>query len=384
MPASVSDLERRFDAELLLAARSASSAALRGAAARWSQAIWAEAVAAGPLTPAADEIERGFELAQRPIFVAGVHRSGTTLLRDLLDGHPALAVLPSEGTFMTNLAPHLRRMPLAQHLPHAGQEWLRRLANPINQPPYWTLGRSAELRSPYVDFARALIAWWPLARQRFELTVTSWPLVAIALAYAQCTTGLSAASPLQRWAEKTPTNERFLKQLLAEFPHARFLHVIRHPFAVYASRKAAEQRAGRWVRSARRVLSELMLSYRIAVEQQERMNDRYLLVRYEDLTDDTERCMERIAAFLGIEPAPILLRPTVAGMAATNNSSFANELASGGAVSRSFDRPERLTPFERDCLVALVADSAVKLGYALEAKQAWRAWALRLARRVAI
>lgn len=365
------ELEQRFHAELLLAGRSARSAALRGAAVRWSQAIWEHAEAAGPLASAADEIERGFVLAQRPIYIAGVHRSGTTLLRDLLDSHPALAVLPSEGTFLTNLAPQLRRMPSEQQLPHAAQEWLRRLANPINQPPYWSLGRSSDLRSPYVEFARALMAWWPLARSRLEPAVTSWPLVAVALAYAQCTGGLAAASPVRRWAEKTPTNERFLTHLLTEFPDARLIHVIRHPVAVYASRKAAEQRANQWPRSAPRVLRELALSYRIAVEQQT-ASDRYLLVRYEELTANRERCMERAARFLGIDWMPILLRPTVAGMAATSNSSFATTAPTA----------EPLTPFERDCLIALVAENAAKLGYALEATRAWRARVLRLARRV--
>ena len=214
------------------------------AATQWSEAIWAEAKIAGPLHLSQNEIARGLAIAHHPIHVCGVHRSGTTLVRDLLDSHPALAVLPSEGTFFTNFKGHLRRLPPESWQRHLGCDWLRRLANPIHQAPYWLLGRSTEEMSPYLEFARSLMAWWPLARENLGNRASSWPLTAVGLAYAHCTGGLQTRARTQFWAEKTPTNERFIDCLRTEMPGAMVIHVIRHPYAVFASHKQAMRDAG--------------------------------------------------------------------------------------------------------------------------------------------
>jgi hypothetical protein len=131
------------------------------AAKNWSQLVWEMAEQLGPMHhSAAEQISQGMDLIQHPVFVCGVHRSGTTLVRNLLDGHPQLVVLPSEGTYYTNLEHQLQQLPQDKWAAYLGTEWLRRLANPINQAPYWLLGRTNTDASPYVNFARYLLAWW--------------------------------------------------------------------------------------------------------------------------------------------------------------------------------------------------------------------------------
>src|ERR1019366_2188590 len=135
---SVLNLERQLDMQLARPQVTAeTSPAMLIAAAQWSAAVWDVAEAAGPIELGQAEVSRGLEVAHRPIFVCGVHRSGTTLVRDLLDSHPALAVLPSEGTFFTNFERHLQRLRPERWLPFLACEWVRRLANPIHQHPYW-------------------------------------------------------------------------------------------------------------------------------------------------------------------------------------------------------------------------------------------------------
>ncbi len=301
----------------------------------------------------------------------------------MLDNHPALAVLPAEGTFYTNLESRLELQPRTQWLQSIGCEWLRRLANPIHQAPYWLLGPSSEDRSPYVEFARALMAWWPLAEQRMSSTASSWPLVAVALAYAHCTNGFRANSHLQRWVEKTPTNERFLERLRSEFPDAKLIHVVRHPFAVYASHKYEKQRVGRMFRNSKRVLRDLGLSYRIALERAgSRGSDHYALIRYEDLLQNTLATVDNLAAFLNIEPLPILMQPTAAGLPAPSNSSFAAD-AMPGRLNPAHQRwTTTLTRSDRERLTAVVGESAAPLGYDLPAVAPWRARLLRLAARI--
>jgi sulfotransferase family protein len=380
--AAVLDLERQFDIRLARPrVATADSSAMRLAAAQWSAAIWAVAEAAGPRELDEAEVARGLDIAHRPVFVCGAHRSGTTLVRDLLDGHPALAVLPSEGTFLTNFERHLQRLRPESWQRFLGCEWLRRLANPIHQDPYWLLGRSSQDTSPYVTFARALIAWWPLVQQRVPHSVSSWPLVAIALAYAHCTGGLTASSSVRRWVEKTPTNERFLGRLRAEFPQSKFIHVVRHPYAVYASHKQAARDAGERLRNAGRILKDLNLSYRTALEQSRcGRSDEYLLIRYEDLIKSAHITADRLAEFLCIEPHPELMRPTAAGLATPSNSSFVTG-AEPGRVDAAVHRKwiDVLSRSERERLTAVVGDAALALAYDLTPVGAWRARLLRAA-----
>jgi hypothetical protein len=382
---SVLNLEHQLDMQLARPHVTAeTSPAMLIAAARWSAAIWAAAEVAGPIELGKAEVLRGLGVAHRPVFVCGVHRSGTTLVRDLLDSHPALAVLPSEGTFFTNFERHLQRLRPERWLPFLGCEWVRRLANPIHQHPYWLLGRSSQESSPYVTFARALMAWWPYAQERVGHNASSWPLVAVALAYAHCTGGFSARSTLQRWAEKTPTNERFLDRLRSEFPDSKVIHVVRHPFAVYASHKKAAQTAGERFRNASRVLEELNLSYRMAAEQSRGgRSHQYLLISYEDLLESTRSTVDQLAAFLRIEPHPILMQPTAAGLPAASNSSFAIGAAAGrvhSVVHRKWT--DTLTRSDRARLTAVVGDTAASLGYDLTPVAPWRAQLLRVATRI--
>ena len=150
-----------------------------------------------------------------------------------------------------------------------------------------------------------------------------WPLVAVALAWAGRAGG-GIPEGVGRWVEKTPTNERYLDRLWAEFPQARVIHVVRRPDAALASHKAlmgARWRPGREVAAIYRNMAR---SLRIALEQSLRApSDRYLLVRYEDLIGQPAEGSRRLAEFLGIEPLPGLLRPTVATIPVRANSSFA-------------------------------------------------------------
>ena len=351
---SIIGLERELDP--MLRSRSSEKPLdprLQAAVREWSAVIWAAAEALGPSVPQARDLERGLLLAGRPVFVCGTARSGTNLLRDLLDGHPQLAVVPTEGLFYTYLERALFGLRSERHSAYLGRRWLERLVAP---PPYWLLGRSAPSKSPYVNFARDFAGWWQVPDQRREARISSWPIAALALAYAQWLGGGRLPHIAQMWVEKTPGSERFLRRIWRDFPSARVIHIVRRPEAVLASVKAMRPHAWRRADAMRYSLRDVAPSYRIAAEAERDLpKERYYLVRYEDLTADPEAIMSELARFLGIDREPSLLRPTVAGRPATNNTSF----------STSRPDPHRaLDPFERALLALAVASPAAKLGYA--------------------
>lgn len=366
MTERVQELVERFNS-LLPSARSEESPSndFLTVSTQWSEAVWKAAEREGPLSLSEEIIERGVTLVQHPIHIFGVHRSGTTLVRDLLDGHPAVCILPSEGSFFTNTQKHLRKLPLKKWLKFVGCEWLRRLANPINQPPYWLLGADSERNSPYLFFARALMGWWNVLEEQLPPVVTQKPLLAVVLAYAYARGNGTLNPQIAQWGEKTPTNEKFLDQVWKEFPSAKIVHVVRHPFAVYASRKKLEERVKHSVFNPRRTLKDMASSYRIALEHRNQ-SENYFLLKFEDLLENPSDVMERLAAFLRIEFLPTLLTPTIAGIPSLSNSSFHRSDVRGHILKHSQHIPiEMLTTKEQELLSAGAGYYAKLLGYNL-------------------
>jgi hypothetical protein len=353
-------LEGSVPADLLAAAR------------EWSQLVWDLAEQLGPMPLSKKQVEDGLNLAARPVFICGVHRSGTTLVRNLLDGHPQLCVLPSEGTFYTNLEARLKQLPADKWPAYMGTEWLRRLANPINQPPYWLLGRSCAVASPYVDFARYLLSWWQAIEQ---VPGTQWPHMAMVLAYASCTGGLNA----KYWVDKTPTNERFLNRIRQETPNARIIHVIREPLATIASRKVMEPGAG--IRGALRALKA---SYIIAQQQNSLKQAGYFLLRYEELCDDPQTVIVQMALFLGIKHLTELSEATVAGVSAKANSSFHKDSVSGEILKVDNQRQHTISTAEQQLIAAYLSTQARQLGYILPGVSIFKGAWLRLKNRLLI
>jgi Sulfotransferase family len=216
--------------------------------------------------------------ADAPVIVLGVRRSGTTLLRVMLDRHRLLAV-PDESYFVPQLA-RRHRSPVD---PLAFEDDLRRLPTLVE----W--GLSAEAVAE---------------RLRPGLT-TGEAIAAVFQTYA-------AARRKPRWGDKTPLYMQHLPLLERLFPDAVYVHLVRdgrdaalsflsvppgimtegwgHPrdAAGFACQWATEVRAAR------------ALGDRVGP-------GRYLEVRYEALVARPEEELRRICAFAGLEYDPELL-----------------------------------------------------------------------------
>jgi len=328
----------------------------------WSEKIWKAGRIAGPWPLTDEQISQGRSLIQHPLFVCGVHRSGTTLLRDLLDGHPALTTLPSEGSFLTNFASQLDQMPYKERESFLAIRWIRRLANPINQPPYWSLGVSTASASPYVDFVRAYSAWYGIAKKSFASENRLWPHLVVVLAYASCSQKPDGGLAARYWVDKTPTNEKYLQKIWQEFPEARIIQMVRSPADSFLSRKRMEP-----LMDLKICLQDMRRSYRIAAEQSRKKESRYMVIRYEELCEAPRSAITRIMKFLDIEPDPCLFKPTVAGRAAHVNSSFSAGLPAGIIIkTRMHSSRGDLSPQDSRLLSAFVSRSASRAGYPLE------------------
>ncbi|NCT66933.1 MAG: tetratricopeptide repeat protein [Rhodanobacteraceae bacterium] len=210
--------------------------------------------AAWPAHPAPDA-------ADSPVFIVGFPRSGTTLLEQMLDAHPALCSM-DERAFLQDLIDHM------------AAAW--GLAYPDD------LG---ELTAAQCDELRAL--YW----QRVGRTVQR--------------------APGTRLVDKNPLNLLRLPLIMRLFPHAPIVLALRHPCDVLLSCYQQNFRSPAFALVCAS-LDSLARGYVNAMRFWQRhaqlMQPRALALRYEDLLDDFAAQADRLAAFLGLDDAAPMRR----------------------------------------------------------------------------
>jgi hypothetical protein len=286
---------------------------------------------------------------ERPVFVVGPPRSGTTLLMECLNRHPAVSVAP-ETNFLT--AFHGERRWIDLEDPAAVRSALARLFG-----QGYGIGEWAHLR-PEVEarfLARRSRGWAGL----FEDVGRS----------------IAEARGKERWGEKTPGHVRFLPELLALFPGARIVGTWRRPEAVVSSFLAREDLHD----EVDRVVWEL----RWARRAYRRAGGELLVVEYEALVEDPEAGLARVAEHVGVDVHPAMARPDV------DTSSYGpardGRIRRGerGLSTASVDAwRQRLDPGEAARVAALVDGSAGAVAsarYHASTARAWAGWAARKA-----
>lgn len=228
---------------------------------------------AAPAAPVQQQVAASDPVRAAPFFIVGSPRSGTTLVRLMLDGHPRLAI-PPESHFVVALA--ARRCRLARRPAEA-------LARICRHHRFAAFGLGAG--------EVAAVA------ERVGPSTYAEAVRVVFGAYA-------AAHGKARWGDKTPGYVRHVGLLARLFPDARFLHVVRDGRAVAASvagmpfGPSDPVAAAYWwrarVRDGRRAGGRLGPA-------------RYLELRLEDLVADPEAAMRRLLAFLGEPWSPEVL-----------------------------------------------------------------------------
>jgi hypothetical protein len=204
-------------------------------------------------------------------FVIGMTRSGTTLLRLMLDSHPDLAIPPE-----THFIPDIIK------LYHDGNTSPEEIADVMISGRRWD-----DFGIPADRLRKALEGLRPLVR----------PEVSIRTFYRLYAKGQRKP----RWGDKTPGYGTKMRRIQRVLPEARFIHMIRDGRDVALSLKereadlTTEQVARRWrhrINNTRRAAKHL---------------DDYLEVRYEDLVNEPEATLRRICEYIELDYSPKML-----------------------------------------------------------------------------
>lgn len=203
-------------------------------------------------------------------FIVGSPRSGTTLLRFMLDSHPELAIPPETG--FLRLAPRMRGGgdKLRERFFHA-------LVNYPEGAPSWP-----DFEIPEEEFRAALARVVPFT---------------LADGYRTFYRLYAARFGKARWGDKTPHYCFELRAIRRLLPEARFVHIIRD------GRDAALSLRGMWFSPGWQI--ETQAAYWRRCVQAARRDGLghadYLEVRYEDLVLDTRATLERVCAHVGLD-----------------------------------------------------------------------------------
>ena len=300
-------------------------------------------------------------LRDRPVFICGHPKSGTSLLRAIFDSHPQLVVYPEETVFFRRYLPKASGLDLKGQLELAEKYLIHIFTwNRDNPPP-------SQEGFPDRDYSHIPVrairqAMWQIGEVDYRHPGDI--LSAVMLAYGQVT-GQANENTLH-WVEKSPYNEYYAGQIFSWWPEARCIHILRDPrdnFASYQLKHASwgvEFFAANWNRSTR-----------AGMQNQERFGaGRYTILRYEDLVQSPEASLKKLTEFLQIEWNPSLASPTRAGSQWQGNSMFADQFQSISAapVARWKDK---LSPQEAAIIEWMAGDAMQAAGYRRETPPAF-------------
>ena len=206
-----------------------------------------------------------------PFFIVGSARSGTTLLRLILNAHPDVAV-PPESRFITEL---------------------------------WTGKPEIELQL----FLRALAAHkrfetWDLPIEAVAEEIDTTTKVDYAEAVSAAFGAYARVNGKSRWGDKTPRYVEHIELIAGLFPGARFIHLVRDGRNValsYANVPFGPKTVGK---------AAALWRSRVIAGREGGMalgGERYLEIRYEDLVEDPAGETKDICEFLDLTFDPGML-----------------------------------------------------------------------------
>lgn len=276
----------------------------------------------------------------KPIFILGAHKSGTTLLRNILDGHPDLFVIPVETHFFQLMEYWVDNEYRKQQPGTLTRESaIEKLCNWIH-----TYNTS---EAKYSDSQAKGLFNEALFREKMETLPENPTEIDIFGCYFQAIYEAIHQKNLPvniRIVEKSVENAEFALELHHLFPDARFVHILRNPYSNLVSlRKYQGKKFGYPI--IRRMVKTLYNSYYFLYKNRQLLPE-YTVVRYEDLVQTPEQTLQTLIEFLDIPWNDRLLIPSVLGQPWGGNS-ITDQQFTGISAERLEQWQEDIHPMER-------------------------------------
>jgi hypothetical protein len=221
------------------------------------------------------------DIWEGPLFIIGVDRSGTTLLRLILTSHPLVSI-PPESLFII-----------------------------MNEKKF---NDSTDLRPKIDDFIESLyqdvkFTEWNLDKHLLKL----WLLGDYPLSYPETVKKVylfyankSKPSAII-WGDKNPTNIYNVPKLLKLFPKAKFIHIIRDIRAIYNSLNRKEIRDNWGIKEDMITFSSNRWAQSFKIVSDYFGDENFYTVYYEDLVRHPVEVTGKICDFIQVPFDPVML-----------------------------------------------------------------------------
>ena len=250
----------------------------------------------------------------KPILILGCTKSGTTLMRNLFDGHKDLFIIPTESHFFQNInywVSYFFRSTKPKKLNFDGMKknligWIEFMDSKENRiADGFTQGKWE------LDIFREAIQ-----NGDVKNTLDLSNLYVKAMYKSLCKKEFDKNL---RFVEKSVENAEMALDWLKLYPEAKFIHILRNPYSnLVAIRKYLNRNRFPFLKSA--VLA-MYNSYYYLYKNLRLINQKqYKVVRYEDLISQPEKIMQDVSHFLNIDYSEELTKPTVFGETWGGNS----------------------------------------------------------------
>jgi hypothetical protein len=217
-----------------------------------------------------------------PIIIVGMPRSGTKLLRELMNNHPLVNIPERESYFI-----HYAVESLGLSFRFDSDDAVRRFS---------TLLRNSKLYKVFEEMGVTLTD----SEIESQIRNRTWQGL---FEWLYNRYGPKEPGPEIRWGDKSPGTFRQLDLIHTLFPNAGFIHLIRDPRDYCLSAQKAWGKHP--IRSASRWVDEI----RHFNEFRAREGVFWMELRYENLITDTEASMRQICDFLKLDYVAQLARP---------------------------------------------------------------------------
>lgn len=221
----------------------------------------------------------GFVKGSRPILVSGVYRSGTTFLASILGAHPQLRSSSSTIKFI--------RFCLGK---------------------YGDMTEEKNRRKLVEDSAKRVLVRWDLTLDVEEVLSkaqgASEPSYALMYDLMMRNMLCNGADETVRWVEKLAVQWSGIPDFLDMFPDGRVVHIVRDPRDVTASYKHMTfEKGNTYLDAAFNCRDSMQSVSALSQEYQEKV----MLVRAEDLSEEPEDSVKSLCEFLGLDFSGLML-----------------------------------------------------------------------------
>jgi len=275
-----------------------------------------------------------------PLFIVGMPRSGTTLMRALLNQHPRVSLALTESHFIPYFISTFGDPP-PFHTRDQVEPFIKRFQQTVFYQNLFQRG--------YVLHAEALYQ---------HARLDSWASIFEVI--------LRHFSPRPNradaiWGDKTPGYLNHMPLLKQLYPEAKFLHILRDPRDYCLSARQS------WGKSIYRAAHRWQATLSKARLVGQSLGDAYLEVTYESLLGHTENVMGHIAEFLGCNYHPAMSQ---IGLSPEDTGSTTGQY---GIVKDNINKySQHLSQQEIKRIEEIVCNCTVELNYKLANRVTYR------------